>query len=270
MKEFEDPEEFDGPEPDFDDFSPEQQARIRAKAQRVMNRIKEEEGTLPRPQKKKRPKIGKEQQIMGKYLLRDMPLFKYEIIVYLMLGMVAFFMYILDKIGFAPGMLSRAIIPVILVPVAIWFIKWIFYMPSKKRVPSLRIYKSGVIELGVEDISKGYITYGSGENSQKKYLAKLNKHTEASTGKPFIITSETQGENLSLIETTKPDMKSQEFNALMEMNTSVTTKTVMNKMLKSIQPTMANPMFLLGVITIAMLGILLAKNFGVFEMIRGG
>lgn len=273
-EEYDLPEEYEEPEEDidYDDLSKEQQEELKWFAQKKMRKMKKTEAVTPTPNKpqKTKKKFFSEKAIMGKYMLKDMPLFKYEIIIYLLVGFVAFVLYILERTAIAPGAFSRAIIPAILIPVAFWFVKWMFYMPNKKRIPSLRIYNSGVLELLVEDVSKGYITYGSGENAQKKYLARMNKHTEASTGKPFLITSETQGHNLSLLETTKPDLRSKEFNSLMEMNTTTTTKTVMNKMLKSVQPSMQNPLFLIMAANLALTAVVLAKEFGLLDMIKGG
>lgn len=282
------PEEYEVDEPEgFKNLSAEQQRRIIEKKREMdkamIQAIKEnrKEGLVePAQEQKRQPFLSKiekkgkkeeidETRIMGKYMFRDMPLFKYELIIYLMLAFVAFFMYIIERIGLMPGALSRAVIPLAIVPIAIWFVKWLRYMPTKKKVPSLRIYKSGVLELGVENISKGYITYGSGDSKQRKYITRLNKHVEASTGKPFLITSETQGENLSLIEGTKPDMRSEEFNAILENERAVVTKNVMNKMLSSIKPGLDNPMFLLAVVQLALLAVLVVKTFGLFDALLG-
>jgi hypothetical protein len=233
----------------------------------------EEEKKEEAPNKKKEEKTAKpvkEHEIMGKYLLRDMPLFKHEIILYVLIAFAVFFVSVLERLAVAPGATAKIAIPALLVPVGIWIVKWWFYMPNKKRVPSLRIYKSGVIEIGVDDISKGFITYGKGEDAQRKYVTKLNKHTEASTGKPFLITSEVQGENLSLIESTKPDMKSEEFNAILDTNTAVVTKKVMARMLNFAKPSLENPMFLIIALNIALTGVLLAKEFGILDMFKGG
>lgn len=283
------PEEYEIVEPEgFKNLSDQQKRQViekRKELDRVMAQaVKEnqQEGLVePKQEQQRQPLMSKttkkskedeinETRIMGKYMFKDMPLFKYELIIYLVLGFMAFFMYILERLQIMPGALSRAVIPLAIVPVAIWFIKWMFYMPSKKKVPSLRIYKSGVLELGVEDISKGYITYGHGDNKQRKYLTRLNKHTEASTGKPFIITSETQGENISLIEGTEPDMRSEEFNAILENERAVVTKNVMNKMLSSIKPSFDNPMFILAAVQLALLAVLVVKSFGLLEAFTGG
>jgi len=208
--------------------------------------------------------------VLGKYLFRDIPLFKYEFFFYLIIGFVAFIFYVIDKTGIVPGALSKIVLPAILLPMAIWFIKWAVYMPRKKRVPHIHIYGSRVIELGLKDVGKGYITTGKGDNKKRIYITRLNKHTEASTGKPFLITSDLHGENLDLLEETKPDMRSEEFNAILETNTAVTTKNVMNKMLRSVQPTLQNPMFLISMITLFMLAVLLIREFGFLDFIKGG
>jgi len=218
-----------------------------------------------KPIAKKAP--GYDQQIMGKYLLRDMPLFKYEMIVYMVAVLVSVFLAYLSMRGILADIAGKVILPIAILPLAFWFVKWFMYMPRRNKVPSLRIYKSGTLELGIDDISKGWIPYGRGENMQRKYITKLTKHTEASTGKPFLVTSELEGENLDLIHGSKPDMRSEEFNAILEMNTSVTTKNVMNKMMRFTQPGLNNPMFLLSALTIALLVVVLAKDFGLFEMI---
>jgi len=91
-----------------------------------------------------------EKEIMGKYLLRDMPLFKYEIIIYFAVCITAFMLSVLDRVGLTQGLLGKVMIPLLVIPIAVWFVKWQFYMPSKFRVPSMRLYKSGIVELGVE------------------------------------------------------------------------------------------------------------------------
>lgn len=229
-----------------------------------------EEEPKEKPVVRERPEPTQESRIMGKYIFRDMPLFKYEVIAYAVAGFFVFSTFIFEKLGMVEDLAFKASLLAVALPCFIWFYKFLRYMPTKYRVPSLRIYKSGILELGVEDIKKGYITYGSGDNLQRKYITKLNKHTEASTGKPFLITSELKGENLNLVEGTKPDMRSEEFNAILETNTAVTTKKVMNRMLNFQQPTMQNPLFMLLVINIALVAVLIAKSFGVFEMIKGG
>jgi hypothetical protein len=279
-EDYELPDEYKIDEPKgFKNLTEEQQREVieqKKKMDKVfVKAIKENKGTklkkrmpvLGRIDKKSKEDEAQDSKITGKYLLRDLPLFKYEIVIYAITGFVAFFVYILDKLGFVPGLLVRMVIPLILIPIAIWFVKWFFFMPNKKRVPHLKVYKSGVIELGITGIKKGYITYGSGEHQQKKFITRLNKHIEASTGKPFLITSELEGENLSLLEGKEPDMRSEEFNALLENLKAVTTKSVMNKMLDSVKPSLNNPMFLLIALSIGMIGVLIAKEFGIFEMI---
>lgn len=214
--------------------------------------------------------IPTQKEIFGKYLLRDMPLFKYEIIGYVVVGFFVFFVSVLERVGAVENLLSKVMFAAILAPIIFWAFKYFRYMPSKYKVPSVRVYKSGVIELGIDDIRKGYITYGSGDNLQRKYITKLNKHYEASTGRPFLITSELHGENISLVDDPKPDMKSEEFNAILETNTAVTTKKVMNRMLQFSQPSVQNPLFLMLVANLALCGVIILKLFGVFEMIKGG
>ena len=232
--------------------------------------VEEEEELVnpPEPEKKEvKKKNSYDKEIMGNYLLRDMPLFKFEVIAYLIAVMVGIFIFYLSARGILEGLAGKLILPITILPLAFWFLKWFMYMPRKNKVPSLRIYKSGTVELGVDDIGKGYITYGKGENAQRKYITKLNKHTEASTGKPFLVTSELEGENLDLIHGSKPDMRSEEFNAVLETNTAVTTKNVMNKMMRFAQPGISNPMFLISALTCGLVVVVLAKEFGLFEMI---
>ncbi len=279
------PEEFEPKEPDFDDLTIEQQDFLKGQ---VKKWIKKKAKPQPKPVKKPEPvqekepepqtyvppkeekkKFFHESEIMGKYLFKDMPLFKYEIIFYLVGAMAAVALFVVELLGLVENALIRAVPILIIIPIAVWFIKFFLYMPSKKRIPSLRIYRSGVIELLVEDVSKGYITYGKGESAQKKFITRLSKHTEASTGKPFLITSETMGENIDLVNMTKTDLKSVEFNALLETNTAVVTKNVMNKMLKFTAPAMQNPMFIMLIIILMLNAIMVIKSLGFLDSFMG-
>lgn len=251
------------------------EGRLTKKPQKL-GQLQKEEKPIPEISEPKEPKIKNEDKgfsdvrIMGKYMLRDMPLFKWEFIAYIVMLIAGFVFYMMEKIGLLEGGLGKIAIPAIILPLGLWFVKRQLYMPTKKRVPSMRIYKSGVIELGVENISKGFIEWGTGPEKLRKYITKLTKHTEASTGKPFVITAETRGENISLLESAEPDMRSDEFNAILENEKAVVTKNVMNQMLATVRPKLNNPMFLLLVINIALVAVLLVKSFGVFEMIKGG
>lgn len=261
------PEEYEIPEPEgFKNFTTEQKKAI-------VEKKKELDRAMADAVKGKKPKTEQEKQeshIMGKYMLKDMPLFKYEIILYMGMIMVGVMMYVIERAGLVEGAMGKMAIPAIILPLGIWFIKWVLYMPNKKRVPGMRIFRSGLIELRVEDISKGYIEYKYGSEKRKKFITKINKHTEASTGKPFVITSELEGENLNLADKDKPDMRSEEFNAILENEKAVVKQQTMNEMLKVQKPTLQNPLFLLLVINLAMVAVLLIKNFGIFEMIKGG
>ena len=218
------------------------------------------ESTGDKPKKKHLFKTT-DRELMGKYLFRELPLFKYEIMLYGIMGITAVFFYMLDR-TFIPGILGKAVIPAVILPIGVWVIKWWAYMPRKNRVPSIRLYRSGVVEFGVEDITKGYVCYGKGENEKRKYITNMNKHREASTGKPLIITSEVHGENLNILDESKPDMRSEEFNAILETERAVTTKNVMRRMMKFSQPTLSNPLIILNVIILALLAILVAKSMG--------
>lgn len=205
-----------------------------------------------------------ETEIFGKYMLKDMPLFKYEMFAYFGLTIVIIMAYYLDLKGIVTGITRPLSIIAILVPVSLWFIKWNRYMPRRNRVPGLKLYKSGVVELGIYDISKGYISFGKGENLRKKWITKINKHIEASTGRPFIAVSELEGNNLNLLKTDQVDMKSEEFEAILEMNTAITTKNVMKRMLRFTQPSLSNPMMILQFMSLALLGVVIVKQLGIF------
>lgn len=260
------PEEFRDPEDD----------RLRRGVRRLLSRNSPPNGTVSEqrpqepPQQQSPEKRLNDSMFWGKYMMRDLPLFKYEILAYLGMIFLAVAGYFLERLEIMPGAMGKFMLPAVMLPIGIWFVKKVLYMPTKTRVPHLHIHKSRVLELGMTNIKKGFITRGRGENVKRIYLTKLNKHVEASTGKPFVITSDLQGENLDLLEETKPDMRSDEFNAILEMNTAVTTKNVMNKMLKTIQPSMQNPLFLLLLINLVMIGVLLIKSFGFLEFIKGG
>jgi hypothetical protein len=208
-----------------------------------------------------------ENYLIGKYMLRDMPFFKFEMILYFAMLIVGVLVWYMDIREIFPGISRILLLVFVIVPVFLWYLKSNFFMPRKNRVPGARLYKSGIIELGIFDITKGYISFGHGENEKKKFITKINKHIEASTGRPFIVVSELEGENLNLLKTDQPDMRSDEFNALLEMNTMVTTKNVMARMLRFAQPKLSNPLVLLQIITLCLLAVVLAKEFGIFEMI---
>ena len=264
-------EEFEIPEDEFDEFEVPRKNkfdRIKKRFSKPRPRVEpREDGKFAQPPREVLEKDRKQQEttIFGKYMFRDMPLFKYELLLYMGLLFVGIILYGVERIGLVESATRSIVLPAIILPIGIWLMKWKFYMPSKKRVPHIHIYASRVIELGIVDISKGFLTLGTGENLKRIFLTKVNKHAEASTGKPFIITSDLHGENLDLLEETKPDMRSEEFNAILDTNTAVTTKTVMNKMLKLNVPTVTNPMFILGIITLFAIAVLLIRDFGFFQ-----
>lgn len=272
------PEEYDEPElpdqeADWNDLTGQQRKELQEKVQTKMRKMVKEQTPKERSKTKqhKATKMDDEYKgIIGKYIFRDMPLFKYEIIAYIVVGLIGFGLYFVERLGIVEGIIGLAIVPAVVVPVAIWFVKFRLYMPSKTRVPSIRVYRTGVIEFRMEDVRKGYIEYGNGDNIQRKYITQINKHTEASTGKPVIITSEHQGKNIDLLGNEKVDMQGKETTALLEMNTAVVTKNVMNKMLSVNMPTLKNPLFLLMIIMLFMVAAMLINQFGILDMIKGG
>lgn len=262
------PEEYQIPEPEgFQQLTDKQKWAILDKKKEmdkeIANAIKKNKQTQ-KPTTKKEEKQDYEHQMTGKYLLRDMPFFRLEIVAYFMLLVFGGILYYLDLREILPGASRPIVIIAVAIPIIIWFMKWFLYMPRKNRVPGMKLYKSGIVELGVYDISKGYITFGKGENAKKKWITKINKHAEASTGRPFIAFSELQGENINLLKTDKPDMRSEEFNALLEMTQAVTTKNVMKRMLRFSQPSMTNPLMILQFMNLIILVILVVKSFGFF------
>jgi len=206
----------------------------------------------------------------GKYLIRDIPFFKYEIFAYAMMAVVAMFAYALEKTEILPGILEKALIPAIALPILLWAVKKFMFMPGKNRIPHLHAFNSGVCKFGLVNPTKGYINFGKGENIQRRYITKINLHREQSTGLPLIVTTDQHGENISLLKDKKPDMRSEEFNAILEMNTAVTTKNVMNRMMRFAKPGLDNPMFILLIINLFMVAVLLIKEFGILEMLKGG
>ena len=208
-----------------------------------------------------------ENALIGKYMLREMPFFRFEMIIIFAMLIIGILAWYLDYREIIAGASRIFLIAAILVPFVIWLMKWMFFMPRKNKVPGLKLYKSGIVELGIYDITKGYITFGRGENIRKKFITKINKHVEASTGRPFVVVSELEGENLNLLKTDKPDMRSEEFCALLEMNTTVTTKNVMARMLRFGQANMSNPMMLLQILSIALIAFLVLKQLGVLDFI---
>ena len=264
-------DEFEIPEDELDDFKEPKRNKFDKIKQRFSKPKpkpeQKKEGALQQPPREvlEKESIKQETSIFGKYMFRDMPLFKYELLLYMGIMFVGIMLYGVERIGLIPNATRSIVIPATILPLGIWMLKWKLYMPSKKRVPHMHIYASRVIELGIVDISKGFLTLGKGEHLKRIFLTKVNKHAEASTGKPFIITSDLHGENLDLLEETKPDMRSEEFNAILDTNTAVTIKTTMNKMLKINVPTMSNPMFILALITLFGIAFLVIKSFGFFS-----
>ena len=272
-KEVDIPEEFDVPNGE----EWQQQQKLRKGLKRLLSRnspppkgtVSEQKPQDPHPQESPEKRV-KDSMFWGKYMMRDLPLFKYEIVAYLGMIFLAVAGYFLERTEIMPGAMGKFMLPAVMLPIGIWFVKKVLYMPTKTRVPHLHIYKSRVVELSVKDIKKGYIMSGRGEQAKKIWLTKLNRHIEASTGKPFVVTSDLHGENLDLLKDDKPDMRSEDFSSILEVNTAVTTKNVMNKMLKTVQPSMQNPLFLLLIINLFMVAVLLIKSFGFLEFIKGG
>ena len=223
--------------------------------------------------KKDKPKFNKiektdkeikEMVSFGKFLLRDIPLFKYEMIIYVGIIGIAAMSWLFERTQIVPGAMGKAILPIAIIPLALWLIKKQFYMPGKTRLPWMHTHGSKVITLSTVDPRKGYIEIGPKENSKKIWLAKINKHTEESTGLPFIITTEFDGENISLLKDSTPDMKSAEFNAILEMLKALTTKSVMKRMLGFQQQTVKNPMVILALMQLALLVLILVKTLNIF------
>lgn len=206
----------------------------------------------------------KEMVSFGKFLLRDLPLFKYEMVIYLGIIGVAAISWFLERTELVPGAMGKAFLPLAIIPFAIWLIKKQFFMPGKTRLPRMHVHGSRVITLSTVDARKGFLEIGSKENRKKIWMAKLNKHTEESTGLPFIITTEFQGENIDILKDSSPDMKSAEFNAILEMCKAVTTKAVMKRMLGFQQTTAKNPMVILAIMQLALLVFILVKVLNIF------
>ena len=206
----------------------------------------------------------KEMVSFGKFLLRDIPLFKYELLIYVGVIGIAAMSWFLERTELVPGAMGKAFLPLVIIPMAIWLIKKQFYMPGKIRLPWIHTFGSRVIKLSTIDPRKGYIEIGPQDDRKKIYLTKLNKHLEESTGLPCIVTTEFQGENIDILKDTSPDMKSVEFNAILEMCKAVTTKTVMKRMLSFQQPTAKNPLVILAVMQLILLVFLLVKSLNLF------
>ena len=206
----------------------------------------------------------KEMVSFGKFLLRDLPLFKYEMLIYIGIIGAAAMSWLLERTELIPGAMGKAFLPLAILPFVIWLIKKQFYMPNKIRLPWIHTHGSRVITLGTVDPRKGYIEIGPKDDRKKIYLPKLNKHLEESTGLPCIVTTDFQGENIDILKDSSPDMKSAEFNAILEMGKAVTTKAVMKRMLGFQQPTVKNPMIILAMVQLALLVFILVKTLNIF------
>ncbi len=199
----------------------------------------------------------------GKYILRDLPLFRYEMVIYIGIVGLAGMSYLIERTGLIPGAMGISLLPIAILPFVIWLIKKQFYMPGKNRLPRLHAHGSKVITLSTVDARKGYIEFGPKEDRKKIWLAKINKHTEESTGLPFIITTEFDGENVSILKDGTPDMRSAEFNAILEMLKATTTKSVMKRAMGLEQPITKNPMLILALMQLALLVFLLVNALNI-------
>lgn len=224
--------------------------------------IKKEEPKIDSPEKTE--KEIKEMVSFGKFLLRDIPLFKYEMLIYLGIIGLGAMSWLLERTEIIPGALGKIVIPIAIIPLAIWLIKKQFYFPGKTRLPWIHVHGSRIISFRTVDPRKGYIEIGSGDERKKIWLPKLNKHIEESTGLPCIVTTEFQGENIDILKDTSPDMKSKEFNAILEMCKAVTTKSVMKRMLSFQQPSVKSPLVILGIMQLVLLVFLLVKSLNLF------
>ncbi len=206
----------------------------------------------------------KEMVSFGKFLLRDIPLFKFEMIIYIGIIGIAAMSYLFQRTELVPNAMEIALLPLAIIPFTVWLLKKQFYMPGKNRLPWIHTYGSRVIKLSTVDARKGYIEIGPKENRKKIYLAKLNKHLEESTGLPCVVTTDFQGENIDILKDSTPDMKSAEFNAILEMCKAVTTKGVMKRMLGFQQPSVKNPMMIIAFLQLALLVFILVKTLNLF------
>ncbi len=202
----------------------------------------------------------KEMVAFGKYLLRDIPLFKYEMVLYIGIIGLAGMSYLIERTGLVPGAMAMALIAVAILPFVMWLIKKQFYMPGKNRLPRIHAHGSKVITLSTVDARKGYIEIGPKEDRKKIWLAKLNKHVKESKGLSIIRTTYFDGENISILKDGTPDMRSSEFNAILEMLKATTTKSVMKRAMDLEKPITKNPMLILALIQMGLLVLILIKT----------
>ena len=170
----------------------------------------------------------------------------------------------IERLGIVEGAMGIAVLPIAIIPFVIWLIKKQFYMPGKFRLPRIHVHGSRVITLSTVDARKGFIEFGPADDRKKIWIAKLNKHIEESTGLPFIITTEFDGENIDILKGSTPDMRSKEFNAILEMCKAVTTKSVMKRMLGYDKPVTKNPMLIIAFMQLALLVFILIKTLNLF------
>ncbi len=264
VKEQEIPEEYSMPQPEgFEHLQRHQQDELIQRRNELIDTMEKYGVSFPHVSKQRIASMS-----LGKYLLRDVPLFKYEMWIYISLIPFAGMMYFFERFEIIPGIGGRIAIILAMIPLAIWIIKKVRYMPTKFKVPWIHCHGSRVIKFGTTDPRKGYIEIGPKDERKRVYLTKLNKHIEESTGLPCVITTDFQGENISIMKDDKPDMRSQEFNAILESLKAVTTKQVMKRFLRFTQVSKTNPIMLLALGTFVLVAILIGlqlMSMGVFE-----
>lgn len=193
--------------------------------------LQEQEETEEEPTKKEEPTkriIEKEQveertrkKIIYKtdYIFKEIPLFKYEWVLYLVLTLASTILILLAIIGiYEGGFIAAAGIPIVLMW-TVYLAKDRFYLPRGNKKIVMKVHSNSNISFTVQDLKDRVIHFDKNDEIPPTQVTRENRHTELSTGKPLVIAFEGHTENLSineLMSDERQERSAQELNRIVK------------------------------------------------------
>jgi len=207
-------------------------------------------------------KKAKFENIDTSYLFKELPFYKAEPFIMLIITGAVLILALFDLVGLYKGGLLISILLVLGATWAIFLIKQFVYLPRGNKHLVMRFYKSALAKLSCEKPNPDALIHFSNDDEvPPAQITRINKVTEACTGKPLLLVAEGYPENFSVMELLGEkfhDRSAEEVNTAVKLAFANGWKACLNNMLR-FGSRFKDPTFLLliGVLIVVIIAVVL-------------
>jgi len=191
------------------------------------------------------------------YLFKELPLFSLEPFILIGLLILSIGLYFAGALDIIHNGGFYALLVALIVPFALWFLKWFKYMPRGNKVIFMKSFASTGIYLSVGAMPIDRLDhFDKDDNIPPSTIDNPKEHFEICSGRPFIISVEGCSRNISLLSLLKGSISTQsakELTNTMKALWGGAWQAALANMSKSVLSKLRDPTFWLAIISVGLL-----------------